>query len=211
MESAPASPVGAEPARPRPGRPRSERARKAILDAATEVLFNEGFDALTAEGVAQRAGVSKATIYRWWPSKAAVAVDAFVLAVQPQVPDRDVGDVRRELADPALVQLRLYRDTPVGTALASLVAAGQSDPEVADALRTRWLGPRRAQALHAVTRAKERGQLRSDVDGEVVLDLIFGPIYYRLMTGHAPLDDSLVGVLVDALLHGLAPDGRLPA
>ncbi len=67
--------------------------------------------------------------------------------------------------------------------------------------------PRRSQAMRAVTRARERGQLRADVDGEVILDLVFGPIHYRLLTGHAPLDDSLVEVLVNAVVDGLAPTG----
>jgi AcrR family transcriptional regulator len=175
-----------------------------VLAAAGSILFEGGFDALTVEGVAKRAGVSKATIYKWWPSKAAVAVDAFFDQVMPQVPDVDVGDVAEELARPARAQVALFRDTPAGAALASFVAAGRSDPAVAEAFRTRWLQPRRTQALLAVARAKERGQIRADVDGEVLLDLIFGPIYYRLMTGHAPLDDALVDVLVDAALHGVA-------
>ena len=194
--------------RRRPGRPRSERARTAILDAAAELLFSSGYGALTVAAVAERAGVGKATIYKWWPSKAAVAVDAFLWSVQPHVPSDDVGDVRRELADPALAQLRLFRDTPIGAALASFVAAAQSDPVVGMALRERWLGPRRREAVQAVERAKERGEIRADVDGELVLDMIFGPIYYRLLAGHQPLPDELVERLVHAVLHGvLAPAG----
>ncbi len=188
----------------RRGRPRSERTRRAILEAAADLLFSEGLEAMTIEAVAHRAGCSKATIYKWWPSKAAVVADAFFAAVIPQVPDLDVGDVRQELAVPALAQLRLFRDGPVGRALTSFVAAAQSDPDVGEAFRTRWLGPRRQQAMLAVDRAKARGQIRHDVDGELVLDLIFGPIYYRMLTGHAPLDDGLVDALVDAALDGVA-------
>lgn len=187
----------------RRGRPRSERARTAILDAAADLLFSSGYAALTVGAVADRAGVGKATIYKWWPSKAAVAVDAFLRAVQPHVPSDDLGDVRRELADPALAQLRLFRDTPIGSALASFVAAAQNDPVVGEALRERWLGPRRREAVRALERAKDRGEIGADVDGELVLDMIFGPIYYRLLTGHQPLPDELVERLVDAVLHGV--------
>lgn len=198
--------------RPR-GRPRSARAEQAVVEATTALLFEHGFDALTADRIAREAGVSKATIYKWWSSKAAVAVHAFLGHVQAQVPDPDTGDVARDLAAPALAQLRLFRDTEVGRALRSLVAAAQSDPEVAEALRTHYLRPRRARAMAAIERGRERGQLRRDVDGEVVLDLIFGPIYYRLLMGHEPLEDSFVEVLIGAIVRGLGPrsDDRLPA
>jgi AcrR family transcriptional regulator len=189
---------------PRRGRPRSERATQAILDAAASLLFEHGIDGITIERIAATASVSKATIYKWWPSKAAVVVDAFLAQVQPLAPIPDVGDLRRELCEPAAAQLRLFRDTPVGTALKSLLAAAQHDPDVAEAVRTRWLKPRRDLARQAVLRAQERGELRPEVDPEMVLDLVFGPIYYRLLTGHAPLQDDLVERLVDAFLEGLS-------
>ena len=190
---------------PRPrGRPRSERARRAVLDAAAHELFAHGVAAITVDAIAERAGVSKATIYKWWPSKAAIAVDAFLETVEPQVPSPDVGDLYRELAEPAIAQLRLFRDTPVGFALASIVAAAQSDPDVAEAFRNRWLGARRRDAYQAIDRAKARKQIRADADADVLLDVIFGPIYYRLLTGYAPLDEGLVDVLVETALNGVA-------
>ena len=189
----------------RRGRPRSEGARRAILTATWDILMSDGYDSVTADGIAHKAGVSKATIYKWWPSKAAVALDCFLEVVHPQISDPDLGDVRQELAVPALDQIRLFRDTPIGRVMVSLIGTAQSDPELADAFRTRWLGPRREKALQAVHRAQARGQLRSDVDGHFVLDLIFGPIYYRLLAGHQPLPDELVGQLVDAVVDGLAP------
>jgi AcrR family transcriptional regulator len=194
-----------DPDGPRPrGRPRSERARRAILDAAAHELFAHGVAAITVDAIAERAGVSKATIYKWWPSKGAIAVDAFLETVEPQVPSPDVGDVHRELAEPAIAQLRLFRDTPVGFALASIVAAAQSDPDVAEAFRERWIGARRRDAYQAVDRAKARKQIRADTDPDVLLDLIFGPIYYRLLTGYAPLDEGLIDALVASALHGVA-------
>jgi AcrR family transcriptional regulator len=189
--------------RPR-GRPRSERARRAILDAAAHELFAHGVAAITVDAIAERAGVSKATIYKWWPSKAAIAVDAFLETVEPQLPSPDVGDVHRELAEPAIAQLRLFRDTPVGFALASIVAAAQSDPDVAEAFRERWIGARRRDAYQAVDRAKAREQIRADTDADVLLDMIFGPIYYRLLTGYAPLDEGFIDALVETALNGVA-------
>lgn len=194
-----------EPAARKRGRPRSEEARLAILAATWDILMADGYDAMTADAIAHKAGVSKATIYKWWPSKAAVALDCFLESVHPLISDPDLGDVRAELAVPALDQVRLFRDTPIGRVLVSLIGTAQSDPELAEAFRTRWLGPRRAKAIEAVHRAQARGQLRPDVDGQFVLDLIFGPIYYRLLAGHQPLPDELVGQLVDAVLDGLTP------
>ena len=201
----PASPAEDQPAPKKRGRPRSESARRAILAATWDILMTDGYDSVTADGIAHRAGVSKATIYKWWPSKAAVALDCFLEIVHPQINDPDLGDVRSELAVPALDQIRLFRDTPIGRVMVSLIGTAQSDPELAEAFRTRWLGPRREKAIEAVHRAQARGQLRDDVDGHFVLDMIFGPIYYRLLAGHQPLPDELVGQLVDAVLDGLSP------
>ncbi|MFZ6004505.1 MAG: TetR/AcrR family transcriptional regulator [Actinomycetota bacterium] len=197
---APVAPDSGDKPRSAVGRPRSERARTAILSAAADLLFEQGIDHLTVDGIAHRAGVSKATIYRWWPSKAAVAVDAYVTTVGPLAPIRDRGDLAAELAEPALAQLRLLRDTRVGTGLKSIIAAAQHDPEVGRVFRERWLVPRRQMALEPIRRAQQRGELPLDADGEAMLDAIFGPIYYRLLAGHAPLDDSLVGALVQMVL-----------
>jgi AcrR family transcriptional regulator len=187
----------------KPGRPRSERAKQAILTATADVLLSDGLRAVTAEGIAARAGVSKATLYKWWPSKATAAVDAFLMIVQPQVADPDTGDLAQDLAVPALAQIRLFRDTRIGFALASLVAEAQNDPEVAAALRDRWLAPRRAQARLAVVRARERGEIRDGIGDDFVLDLVFGPVYYRLLLGHGPLDESLVLDTVDVVVRGV--------
>jgi AcrR family transcriptional regulator len=188
-------------ARP-PGRPRSERARRAILQAANELLEGEGFAAVTVEAIAERAGVSKATVYRWWPNKAAVVMDGFLSTVSSEVPFPHTGHARED------IRLHMRRLTEafggkIGRTVAALIAEGQTDPELAEALRSRWLSVRRAEAWEILELGIERGELREDLDLEVAVDVLYGPIYYRMLVGHAPLDDDFADALADHIFSGL--------
>jgi AcrR family transcriptional regulator len=131
-------------ARP-PGRPRSERARRAILRAANELLEGEGFAAVTVEAIAERAGVSKATIYRWWPNRAAVVMDGFLSTVSSEVPFPHTGHAQEDIRIHMRRLAEAFSDK-IGRTVAALIAEGQSDPELAEALRSRWLSVRRAEA-----------------------------------------------------------------
>jgi AcrR family transcriptional regulator len=184
------------------GRPRDEEARQRILEAALSILDEVGFAQVTTEAIAERAAASKATIYRWWPNKAAVLIDAFREAVSPELPFPDTGCVRKDFQ----LQLRSFVKMLTGRRgriFAAFVGATQNDPEVAAAFRTLWLKPRRDDAKAALARRMERGELRPGVDLDVALDLLYGPIYYRLLTGHGPLTTDYADELADAALRGL--------
>src|SRR5215218_4388124 len=160
-------------ARP-PGRPRSERAHRAILQAANELLESEGFAAVTVEAIAERAGVSKATVYRWWPNRAAVVMDGFLSIVSSEVPFPHTGRAREDIR----IHMRRLAEAfsgKIGSTVAALIAEGQSDPELAEALRSRWLSVRRAEAREILELGIERGELREDLDPEVAVTSFTGP------------------------------------
>ena len=185
-----------------PGRPRSERARRAILEAANELLEGEGFSGVTVEAIAERAGVSKATVYRWWPNRAAVVMEGFLSTVSSEVPFPHTGHAREDIR----LHMRRLADAfggKIGRTVAALIAEGQADPELAEALRSRWLSVRRAEAREILELGVARGELREDLDPEVAVDVLYGPIYYRMLVGHAPLDDDFADALADHIFAGL--------
>jgi AcrR family transcriptional regulator len=189
------------------GRPRSEKAQKAILAAAIDLLLEQGLHAMSMDAVAERAGVSKATIYRWWPSKELLALDALATEWQVTTPDatRDTGSLRGDLLARLRPWLRQLRDKPYGRVVAGLVAAAQADAEFAELYLERFVRPRREAMRPILLRAIERGEIPRNVDLEIALDLIYGPIYHRMLHGHAPLDERFARNVVDTILAGIAP------
>ena len=189
------------------GRPRSERAQKAILAAAIELLLEQGLHAMSMDAVAERAGVSKATIYRWWPSKELLALDALATEWQVTAPDttRDTGSLRGDLLARLRPWLRQLRDKPYGRVVAGLVATAQADAEFAELYLERFVRPRRDAMRPVLLRAVERGEIPSNLDLEVALDLIYGPIYHRMLHSHAPLDERFARNVVDTIIAGIAP------
>ena len=187
------------------GRPRSERARAAVLDAAAGLLVADGMDALTMEAIAARARVSKATVYKWWPSRAHVVLESFfsrtthTIAVDPALP------LAEQLTALLASLARLFRDTDAGPLMADLVAAAQADPEIRAALDEHWLRPRRQVAARLLAQAAESGELDRGTDLAAAVDQLFAPVYLRLLLGHEPLHDALAATLVRQLLTGLRP------
>ena len=186
----------------RPGRPRSEQSRAAVLRAATELLHEVGAQAMTTDEIAGRSGVSKATIYKWWPNKYAVAVEAFLSEMMAEAPDPDTGSAREDIRS-VLHGVAHFFSGPSGRVYAQLVGEGQSDPLVQKELRDNLVARRREVVRAIWDRGVARGELRSDVDIDAAVDLVFGPPIYRLMMGHAPLDEAAADALVDAVMHGL--------
>jgi AcrR family transcriptional regulator len=194
---------GNSPAR---GRPRSEKARKAILDAAADLLIARGLSAVSMDAVAEQAGVSKATIYRWWPTKESLALDALFTewtAVEPG--PRDTGTLRGDLLALLRPWARLATSKPYGRVIAALITQAQTDPAFAAEYLQRFVEPRRDQARAIFRRAIGRGEIPPDTKIEVALDLLYGPIYHRLLHGHAPLNDRFVRDVVDLALAGIQP------
>ena len=195
-----------EPSSPRrPGRPRSERARQAVLEATWELLSQVGLRAMTTDRIAERSGTSKATIYKWWPSKYAVAVDAFLTEMATTAPAPDTGSVAEDFRQSLRGLMRFYAG-PSGRVFAQLVAEAQSDPAVAAELRDHLVADRRSMVGPTWERGVARGELAADIDPDVGLDLIYGPAMYRLMAGHAPLTDDAADAIVRAAMRGISPD-----
>ena len=184
------------------GRPRSERARLAVLEAAADLLEEGGFGAATIEAVAGRASVSKVTIYKWWPTRGAVAIDAYFHRYRQTGTFVDTGDVRADLAAQIRVLIRAFRGR-AGHIMAELIGQAQSDAVLAEALRTHWIGPRRVATAAVLQRAVDRGELRPDIDIAIVMDQLYGPVYYRLTMGHEALTPGLADKLVASLLDGI--------
>ncbi|WP_431232496.1 TetR/AcrR family transcriptional regulator [Mycolicibacterium psychrotolerans] len=189
--------------RPRAGRPRSEQSRSAVVRATSELLHEFGLRAMTTEQIAARSGASKATIYKWWPNKYGVAVDAFFSELQADSPDPDTGSARTDFTVWLRGLCRFYSG-PSGRVFAQLFGEAQFDPEVATALRDGLIRSRRAALESIWERGVARGELRGDIDPGVAIDLIIGPALYRLMAGQADLDDAAADAIVDAALRGLS-------
>jgi len=188
------------------GRPRSQKAHKAVLDAAADLLLSRGLSAVSMDEVAERAGVSKATIYRWWPTKETLALDALYTewaAARPA--PRDTGTLRGDLLSLLRPWARLTGTRPYGRVLAALLTEAQTDPVFGAEYRRRFLEPRREQARAVFHRAMDRGEISADTKIEVALDMLYGPIYHRLLHGHAPLNDRFVREVVEMLLRGIQP------
>lgn len=182
-----------------PGRPRCEATHRNILNAAREMVEAEGFDCLTMEGIAARAGVGKTTIYRRWPNKASIILDALFEEGVPSAAFPDTGDARRDIRR----QMRRFvreLQGPLGCKLAALLAKGRLDEEMGKAFRERWIDPRRREAREVIERGVERGEIRRGVDPEVLVDALYGPIYFRLLGEHAPLTPGFADSLVDLVL-----------
>jgi AcrR family transcriptional regulator len=195
------------------GRPRSERARSAVLAAATELLVSGGVQAVTMEAIAARARVSKSTVYKWWPTRGHVMLDSLAGLTDAAAPAAPAGGV--PLADALTAEVgalvRAVRDTPAGRLVADLVAAAQADPGIRTALDERWVRPRRAACARLLHDAVARGELRPGTDVTAVLDQLFAPVYHRLLLGHRPLGDDLAATLVRQLLDGLRDRPGRPA
>jgi len=190
---------------PRRGRPRSEASRKAILRAASELLLEHGLHAISMDAVAERAGASKATIYRWWPSKELLALDALFSDWAPAAGARyDTGSLAGDLLALTLPWSRKLAAKPYGRVIAALITSAQSDPRFAEVYRARFLQPRRDPARVIFNRAIERGEIPADTDIEVALDLLYGPFYHRVLHGHAQLTDRFTRAIVDHVVTAIA-------
>jgi AcrR family transcriptional regulator len=184
------------------GRPRSEKIEKAILSAAYKLLMETGFQSVTVESIAKEAGVSKATIYKWWPNKAAVVVDSFLAAAQERIPMPNTGSVEKDLLL-QLGNLSDFLETDKGRVITELIAQGQFDSDVANAYRTRYFAPRRLAAREILQRGIERGELKKDLDMELSIDLIFAPLFYRMLVTGAEIYPDFIKSVVSCVLTGI--------
>jgi AcrR family transcriptional regulator len=187
------------------GRPRSEEAHQAILDATLALLSEEGYSALTVEGVAVRAGVGKATIYRRWPSKLPLVVEAF--GGLPAFEEVDTGDLRNDLGIMLRKYLEQFNATPLAAVLPSLVGERIHNPDFAELIDP-LLRNRRQPLRRALERAVARGEISEEVDLDLAADLIVGPIGVRLFFTGRRIGPKMVLPMVTLALRGIAPDLR---
>ncbi|WP_224372768.1 TetR/AcrR family transcriptional regulator [Hyalangium versicolor] len=180
--------------RPRAGRKRSEHSRTAVLEAALRLLREQGYAALSIEAIAREAGVGKQTIYRWWTTKGSVVLEALAEQAEEDIPIEDHGSLQRDVE--SFMAVTFERATPETSAvLKALMAEAQLDPDFGMELRTSLIDRRRASFRSVLLRARERGDLPADANVDLLTDVVYGVMWYRLLIGHAPLDRKLASEL----------------
>jgi AcrR family transcriptional regulator len=190
------------PPKPDPAR-RNERSRRAILDA-TVALFGElGYEQVSVEAIAKRAGVGKQTIYRWWPSKGAVVLEALHDSLEPVVDFPDTGDVVADLRTQMKGVTELLRSPEVGRLYQGLIAAAQSDLALSQSHIDQLIEPASVAGRERLARAQERGEMRSDVDIQALIDMLYGAIYYRLLLHTRPLEPEQIDAVLDIAFRAL--------
>lgn len=190
--------------RKRPGRPPSTSAAShdAIIQAVYELLQTRSVYELTMEEIARHAKVGKPTIYKWWPSKAALVLDMFEERVVPQfaVQPADSAEacIRKQVAE----LIRLLGGF-FGKVSADIIAEGQCEPSILEEYRKRYLVNRRSMSTEILERGFATGEFTRRVDPAVLIDLLYGPIYYRLLVRHLPLDQAFGETIVETVMAAL--------
>ncbi|MEU7026623.1 TetR/AcrR family transcriptional regulator [Streptomyces sp. SBR177] len=194
---------------PDPAR-RNPQTTAAILEAALDMARESGLAKMSIEGIAARAGVGKRTIYRWWPSKGAVVLDAWAGELAARLHERlaapHTGDFEADLK-------LMIKDAWIGTigetreVYASIIAEAQHDPELAAELRKRLIAPATALVSERIRRAQADGQVAADIDPQRAIELIYAQLYYRLLVAGLPTDEAYVEDVADLALRGLRPRG----
>ncbi len=187
----------------RPGRPRSDQAKRAILKSTLRLLEKRGFHDLSIEGIAQHARVSKATVYRWWPNKAELVLDAFLSVVEPEL-HFEKGVPARTALKAQMVRLSRIFSGHTGSVLSAVIGAGQSEPEMLSAFRNRWIEPRRAEARDLLREATANGEITSAFPPDTILDVLYGALYFRMLIGRDKLSDEYVDAVFSMVYSGLS-------
>ena len=186
----------------------------AILRAAADLLDEVPYAKVTIESIAARAGCSKQTIYKWWKSRALLVMQAYAARQRRKNPEPDTGTVRGDLLTVIRQTCRLLRGGRYGETVSGIIAEAQSDTELAAEFRETFIGERRAIVTRILDRGIARGELCETPDIPFVIDLVYGPIWYRLLLRNAPLDDAFAEKVVDYVLAPLRaanPRGNQPA
>lgn len=192
------------------GRPRDAQVRAAVLQAAAELALAGGAGAASIDAIAKRAAVSRTTVYKWWPSAASIVLEGLLESLRGSI-TRPAGSTTMEALEHHLRALNAILSAPVtGPLLRSVVAAANADPELATAVLDQWLLPRRAAVTAVLIDAAAVGEVRRDLDVEVVVDALFSPPYYRLVFGLPPLDDAALTQLLETVWRGCIRGDDLP-
>lgn len=184
------------------GRPRSEYATNAVRAAALELAYEGGAQLATVERISARSGVAKTSIYRRWPNAASIVMDAFLDELGPKIRYRRKSGVQKIFID-SVSQLVVALEGPRGDLLRQLLGAAQSDPKLQRAFQDNWIAPRRAQAMAVIAQAQAHGELDATTDSNVLVDAIYGAIYYRLMIPYQELSTAYVEKMVHQVFKGV--------
>jgi AcrR family transcriptional regulator len=192
---------------PKPiGRPRDARIDTEVVAAVLKVLEGGGYRAVTMDGIAKNVHRPRSSLYRRWPSKLHVVAYAMVSELGEN-PAADTGTLRGDLLSAVRTLWRAFRG-PLGNALAGLVADMAQDATLGSSIRQQVLGPRRRSMREALERARLRGEIRNDLDVELLLDMLTGPFYFRTLLGHASMSRKNTEQIVDYVLRATGPDGK---
>jgi AcrR family transcriptional regulator len=190
----------------RPGRPRSEQARRAVLEAARDLLKSKGYEGMSMEGIAARAGVGKQTVYRWWPSKAAVVADAALDGIIPQPPFvlPDTGDLHADLTSWLDDGVRSMTAPEASALIRALAAAASADETASNRLYNQFTGPNRQAVINRLDAARDVGQVRSDADTGSAADALISVNLY-LVLARDPITEDRAHSLLDVVMSGIGP------
>lgn len=186
------------------GRPRDGDVRKRILASAVCLLEKKSFAEITTDAIAEHSGAGKATIYRWWPDKAAVLIDAFRESVARELPFPHTGSLKEDLRR-QLRQFSAIVQGSRGRIFSGFIAAAQTDPDVLDAFRQMWITPRRAETKAALEVYRSKGDLPPDIDLDCVVEMLFGPLYYRMLFRWESITGKYLEKLLNTAMEGLTP------
>ncbi|WP_393059864.1 TetR/AcrR family transcriptional regulator [Streptomyces sp. LN549] len=182
---------------------RSESSRRATLEAALDLCTEKGYGRVTVEAIAARAGVSKKTIYRWWPSKSAVLLEAFTEALTIATPFADTGDIAEDLRAHVAGAVKFLAEPPFGPAYAGILSELHHDEELAETVRTQLIDPRFEAAVGRMRGAQEQGQIPPGADLRLAVEMLYGPVYYRHVLRKPMQDAETVAALVTHVLRSL--------
>ena len=182
----------------KPGRPRSPESHKAVLDAAMSILIESGYQGLNFQSIAERAGVGRQTLYRWWDSKADIALEAFAERTDQDIPVPDTGSVRQDLIELVEISGRVLKQVSAPIVL-GLLAEAALDEEFAKKFWNEFQQRRRRVVKNILSRGIERGQLPADLDLDFWADIVFGAMLYRLYSRNGPIDGRFGRQLAEIL------------
>lgn len=185
-----------------PGRPRDEEVRTRILNSAAQLLEDLCFEDITVDAIAEASGAGKATIYRWWPNKAAVLIEAFRDRIAQELPFPNSGDFRKDVRQMIGDFTGIIYWGRKAKVFRSFIAGAQADPAIAKAFRETWIRPRRAEAKKVFERHIAEGIADAGLDPDLAVELVFSPLYYRLLTGWGEITPEYLDQLVDIALRG---------
>lgn len=196
---------GARPTVPRRGRPRSQAAHEAILDAAIALVRELGYDAVTIEAIAARAGVGKATMYRRWSGKETVVAEAIQRVMRDAMRVPDTGTTEGDVRVLMRVAQAMYADPATPMLLSGLVAAMARSATIGGAVRGSFVANWRNAMRAVLLRGTTRGDIAPGIDLDLALDLLSGPTFHRALIGDGAIDDTFVRGVIEVVLRGLAP------